>query len=138
MPSLSSSLSGLGTFDRNEFVICTGAPWCFCAVFVNVRSEGVEEVSRDLRAVFGARRSNLAEDEDRRNCCERCSESVESSLKVTRMAEALRRGSCIELLRTWGSFPFSFLNPGIDVNGGRPEVERFCWIISSRGSWRKN
>ena len=117
----------------NGIFCCTGEPWGFGEVFEIDRSEEFEEVSRDLRPAFDVKRSNLAEGEVEVDGCDfgECwSESVESPPKVTRTAEFLRRGGCIEVLITSGPFPFSSL-PSLDVgvNDDRREIEAFRWAI---------
>ena len=99
------------------------------------RSEVLEEVSSDLRPALDVIRSNLAEAEvgvEGPNVGECCSEP---SLEVTRTVEVLRRGSCMGALIISGSFPFSFPNLVMDVDGRRRVNESLCLLISIGGWW---
>ena len=79
-------------------------------------------MSIDLRPALEGRRSNFAgftgdEAEVEGYDFDECwSESVESSQKATRTAEALRRDGGFEVVLTRGSFPLPSLNLDNDVD----------------------
>lgn len=104
-------------------------------VFGVDRSGEVEGVSSDLRPAFDVIRSNLAEADvgvDGRDVGECCSGS---SLVVTRTVEVLRRGSWMGALMTSGSFPFSFPNLDMDVDGRRRVKDSLRLLISIDRRW---
>lgn len=130
----SSNFSGFGAFDRKELFGPIGEPWDSGGFLESDRSEGSEEVSRDLRPVLDVRRSNLAEDvvDDRRKVGVRWSESLESSLK-TRTVEVLRRGNRFAVLVIGASFPVSsFPNLAVDDEDSKREIELLRCIASCR------
>lgn len=122
MRTLSSNFNGFGAFDRNEFFGRTGGRWHIRGFLEIDRSEELEEVSRDLKPALDVRRRSIAEDEAEvdghgRKMGEWCSESLESSSKVTWNVEVLLRGRCNGVLMMGSSFSFS--NTDIDVNGSK-------------------
>ena len=124
--TFSSNFSGFGAFDRKVLFGRIGEPWDSGKLFESDRSEGSEEVSRDLRPVLDVRRSNLAEDEV---VDWRWSESLESSLKG-RIVEVLRRGNRFAVLVIGASFPASsFPNLGVDDDDSKREIELLRWIM---------
>lgn len=126
--AFSSSFSGFGAFDRKEFFGCNRELSPSDGLLEIEGSEG-SELWGDLRPVLDLKRSSLAECNvvvEVEECdVERCwSESVESSLEVTRTARVRRRGSRIGESITDGSFPFSsFPNLCVDADDSRREIE---------------
>lgn len=133
--TFSSNFSGFGALDRKVLFGRIGEPWDSDEFFESDRSEGSEEVSRDLRPDFDVKRSNLAEDEvvdDRCKVGECWSESLESSLE-TRTVEVLRRGNRFAVLAIGASFTASpFPNLGIDDDDSKRESELLRWSMSCR------
>jgi hypothetical protein len=123
---LSSIFSDLGSLDRNVFF---GESWGFCGDFEIRRSEGFEEVSRDLRpAAFVVRRANFAGG---------WLESAEYSERAARIA-GVRRGSS-NMKGTCGSFPFpSFMNTDSGAHDCKWGSELFRLIICCHGMWHKD